>query len=747
MMDLNKDWYQTAIEKYEINEISYNELSVGQTRIGRGGFGIIYKTTYQSEIVAIKEITIDPEDDEKCIKNFIKELKIHSRVEHERITRFYGISRNGELYYLVLEYANQGNLREFLIKKKNCNFEWKERVQLAVQIAEGLLHLHDKLNFAHRDLHTKNILINDGNIKIADFGLSKNLNSIMSSKNKLYGMVPFIDPQKLNNVKTIMDKRSDIYSLGVVLWEISSCCMPFPEEDMYLTIKIIQGLREKPVKGTPMEYKEIYTNCWHSDPDSRPLISQVLSKLQSLSLEPVFEDSENIEEINSPPYCKMSNESTSEYFNNLSSLIIPDGLTLPFSINCKSCGLKFTDWCHKCEAKKFQENFPNWTSGNNDLDKLIRNSQLNATKHNKYFEWINYDRFKNKGCIVQGSYCKIYIATWLNGIRELWSEESQQWERTGPVQIILRKFRFESTIKNLELHLKIENIINCYGFTQDPETKAYYMVLKYANGGNLLQHIRKNFPCSWFERISILQKIARSLYNIHKANYIHRDLYPGNILIQEDGWKQRKLNIYISELDSCANLNSEIDQQRFGNLLYVAPEVLAGKGNMTSIKSDIYSLGIIMWELASGDEPYSDYETDDEDELILDIINGARPNDVIGTPKCYHDLMQRCLDADPEKRPTTLDFLEELKKSNEHQFEAADRKIRDQPLGTRPNQLSKDNVERFVEQISAAEGYSGKASIRFTNKSLQFDFDNLPEPKKSTERCLCFNEGLLAKKK
>ncbi|RIA90863.1 kinase-like domain-containing protein [Glomus cerebriforme] len=498
--------------------------------------------------------------------------------------------------------------------------------------------------------------------------------------------------------------------------------MPFPEEDMYLTIKIIQGLREKPVKETPNEYIEIYTKCWQLEPDYRPLISLVLSKLRSVSLEPVFED---FEEVKYSPYPETSNNSISEYFNNLSSLTIPDGLTLPFPKICKSCGLKSTDWCHKCEAKKFQENFPNWTSGNNDLDELIRNSQLNATKYNKYFEWINYNQFKNKRCIIQGSYCKIYIATWSDGIREKWDEESQQWERTGPVQIILRELKSESTIKNLRLHLEIENVIECYGFTQDPETKAYYMILKYANGGNLLQYIRKFFPCSWFERLSILQKIVRSLYNIHKANYIHRNLHPGNILIQEDNWKQRKLEVYFSELDSCSKLNSEIDQQQYGNLLYIAPEILLGKGNSASIKSDVYSLGIIMWELASGDEPYSDYETDDEDELILDIINGARPNDVIGTPKCYHELMQKCLDADPEKRPTTLDILKELKTftkiENKHQFEAADRKIRDQPLGTRPNQLSKDNVEIFVESIDVTEGYAGIVNFKFTNKPLQFE--------------------------
>ncbi|PKK65773.1 hypothetical protein RhiirC2_868659 [Rhizophagus irregularis] len=78
-----------------------------------------------------------------------------------------------------------------------------------------------------------------------------------------------------------------------------------------------------------------------------------------------------------------------------------------------------------------------------------------------------------------------------------------------------------------------------------------------------------------------------------------------------------------------------------------------------------------------------------------------------------------------------------------HQFEAADRRVRDQPLGTRPSQLSKDNVKIVVESINVAEAYSGTTSFRFTNRSLQFDF-SLPKPKNAIEKSLYFNgEGLL----
>ena len=140
--------------------------------------------------------------------------------------------------------------------------------------------------------------MNNDNIKISDFGLSKNLNSTMTSDNKTIGIIPFIDPQKLNKGKNfVLDKRSDIYSFGMVLWVISSCREPFPkEESVCLSLAICNGLREKPIKGTPIQYIWIYTDCWKLEPDSRPLINQILLQLQSISLEPVFEDSEEISE-------------------------------------------------------------------------------------------------------------------------------------------------------------------------------------------------------------------------------------------------------------------------------------------------------------------------------------------------------------------------------------------------------------------------------------------------------------------
>ncbi|PKY22333.1 kinase-like protein [Rhizophagus irregularis] len=514
----------------------------------------------------------------------------------------------------------------------------------------------------------------------------------MSSNNKFFGMIPFIDPQKLNHGKNyILDKRSDIYGLGMILWEISSCQTPFYGEDLAcLTLKICQGLKEKSVKGTPMEYKHIYTSCWETEPNSRPLIEGVLSRLKSMSLEPVFEEDDKISTISLFQYRDTSRDSTSEYSNNVSSLTIPDDLILPTNnVTCKRCDSKFTDqnWCYDCEAQKFQEDFPNWTSENESLDELIQYSQLSAITNDTYFEWINFNRFNNIEN-MHSLYYEFYTAIWLDGSRELWDNRSQQWARTGPVKIILRRLKY-LTINKLKLYLELKNIIICcYGFTQDPKTKYYYIVLKYANGGILQQYIKNKFPLSWFERLSILKKIVELLHNIHKTNYVYRNLHSGNILLQEDDLNH-KLEIYVSDLDSCIYSDYKMRKELYVYTSNIAPENL--RGEIISIKSDIYNLGVIMRELTLGN-----------------YYN-------INNPQCYHELMQKCLDNDPENRPNTLDLLEELhiftaSPLRKRQFEDADSRGL-QPLQISPplqknKRLINPSSEYFSNQFSRGADYS-----------------------------------------
>src|SRR5436853_4696263 len=159
---------------------------------------------------------------------------------------------------------------------------------------------------------------------------------------------------------------------------------------------------------------------------------------------------------------------------------------------------------------------------------------------------------------------------------------------------------------------------------------------------DLRKYLQQNHnKLTWKERIKITFIIIKDLYWIHSENAIHRDLHSGNILYSQfnDIW-------CISDLGFCGPADKS-SESIYGNLPYVAPEIISGKGY--TFASDIYSIGILMWEISSGQPPFMNYEHDCT--LALKIIDGMRPKVTPGIPSEYENLMKQCWDADPLKRP------------------------------------------------------------------------------------------------
>ncbi len=184
-----------------------------------------------------------------------------------------------------------------------------------------------------------------------------------------------------------------------------------------------------------------------------------------------------------------------------------------------------------------------------------------------------------------------------------------------------------------------------HGITKDPETAEYMMVLRYAMDGSLRSYFKKDFlNLKWFEKLYILHSIIYNLSGIHRLEFIHKDLHSGNIL-------QNHFLSYISDFglsQSIYNSSSSTSTNVCGVLPYIAPEILNKKPY--TFASDIYSFGIIMIEVSTGKPPYENVPHDEK--LALAICNGLRPRVAKGTPKCDIDLVNQCLDANPECRPS-----------------------------------------------------------------------------------------------
>ncbi|PKC12336.1 kinase-like protein [Rhizophagus irregularis] len=278
---VEEEWIKKKIEEEDIHYFEYSEFNDVE-KIGKGGFGTVNRAvTNDGILVALKMVNLREEND---IKTFVNELKLIRMVHfHPNVNRFLGLTKDNNDYIMVLEYANEGNLRDYL-NKKFKKLQWENKIQMALDITCGLKCLHSK-DIIHRDLHSYNILVNNGRLLITDFGLSKQITEVTSnSMGNRAGIIEYTEPQCLKDMNYKKDKRSDIYSLGVLLWEITSGRRPFNdvENRNILIFHIIESRREDPIVGTPLEYQQLYQKCWDGDPEKRPDINQVYNEILSL---------------------------------------------------------------------------------------------------------------------------------------------------------------------------------------------------------------------------------------------------------------------------------------------------------------------------------------------------------------------------------------------------------------------------------------------------------------------------------
>ncbi|RIB14614.1 kinase-like domain-containing protein [Gigaspora rosea] len=288
--------FEKIVEKCHIDFHDYDKFSEIGPIIGPGPSGESFRADWKSHgmTVMLKKWkgNLDT-DDKSVIDKFISDLDLYKKVDyHPNILKFYGITQDvcSKKYMLVFEHADGGTLRRYL-QKKFSSLLWNDKLNLARQIASGIVCLHDN-DIILGNLNSSNILLRNGTIKISDFGLSKNFSQTNRRISDAKGDLVYIEPQSLKNVQYTRTTRSDVYSVGILLWEISSGRPPFLSSSssssslaqLQMATRISNGEREEPIKGSPKAYVEVYRQCWQDDPKKRPTIHDVLEKLQNIEM-------------------------------------------------------------------------------------------------------------------------------------------------------------------------------------------------------------------------------------------------------------------------------------------------------------------------------------------------------------------------------------------------------------------------------------------------------------------------------
>jgi len=243
-------------------------------RIGVGGMGIVYRATYTKNgaQVALKVLSPEVSDSEALQRRFEREISILKKLQHPNIVRYYGGGRFGAQRFYAMELIVGGSIEEYLCQKKKL--PWEEALDITMQVAKALEHAHDA-GVIHRDLKPANLLMTrDRQIKLTDFGIARDTTATaLTVAGKTVGTYAYMAPEQIRG-KPPVDKKTDLYALGCVLFEMISGETPFQSDNQ--GEMLMMHLQEEPPRVTslvpncPSFVEDLIFRLLEKDPADRP---------------------------------------------------------------------------------------------------------------------------------------------------------------------------------------------------------------------------------------------------------------------------------------------------------------------------------------------------------------------------------------------------------------------------------------------------------------------------------------------
>src|ERR1700689_131841 len=207
--------------------------------VGRGGMGVVYKATDPGigRLVAIKMMTVGYADDSELLKPFYREGQAAGKLQHPNIVTIYDLGDEDGNPYMVMEFLEGESLDSMIASRRVVSLE--QKLHIAIQVCNALNYAHQH-GVIHRDIKPANVMvIKDFTIKIVDFGIARVGTENVPRPGQLMGSIPYMSPEQIKD-KSYVDSRTDIFSVGIVLYQLLTNALPFDGKDMgAILLKIV----------------------------------------------------------------------------------------------------------------------------------------------------------------------------------------------------------------------------------------------------------------------------------------------------------------------------------------------------------------------------------------------------------------------------------------------------------------------------------------------------------------------------
>lgn len=262
-------------------EILWEDLTIGE-QIGQGSCGTVYHGLWYGSDVAIKVFSKQEYSDD-VILSFRQEVSLMKRLRHPNVLLFMGAVTSPQRLCIVTEFLPRGSLFR-LLQRNTSRLDWRRRVLMALDIAQGMNYLHHfNPPIIHRDLKSSNLLVDrNWTVKVGDFGLSRLKHETYLTTKTGKGTPQWMAPEVLRNEPS--DEKSDVYSYGVILWELATEKIPWDNLNTMQVIGAVGFMNQRLdiPKEVDLRWASIIESCWHSDPRSRPTFQELLGKFKDI---------------------------------------------------------------------------------------------------------------------------------------------------------------------------------------------------------------------------------------------------------------------------------------------------------------------------------------------------------------------------------------------------------------------------------------------------------------------------------